>query len=122
MVSVSYTTFQTPMDLTTNDISEAETETLIDAAINHVNAIGNLSISNMSGAAGSMTVTLTSAQWGVVFYVARAMYYSGFKGVVGASVGGGATSVPVDILLDPQFNSTVRRMSRNLVTRSFVTT
>jgi len=47
---------------TTGDISLANLEYLIDNAINYVNLVTGLSISNLSGAAGSKTVTVTSAQ------------------------------------------------------------
>lgn len=45
-----------------DDISDTNLEYLIDNAINHINLLAGLSMSNLSGAAGSKTVTLTSSQ------------------------------------------------------------
>jgi len=46
----------------TDDISLTNLEYLIDNAINYINLMAGTSISNLSGTAGSKTVTVTSAQ------------------------------------------------------------
>lgn len=77
MPSVSYSDFHNVMNLTTGEISAIRTENLLDWAIDLINLFANQSISNMNGvnSPGSKTVTLTSAQRGAVFLVARALYY-----------------------------------------------
>ena len=49
-------------DYTTSDISTTKLEYLIDNAIDYINAQTGLSISNLSGSAGSKTLTYTSPQ------------------------------------------------------------
>ena len=105
MVSVSYTDFHTIMDLTTALLTAVETEAVIDLAIDVLNLYSNAEMSNMSGAAGGKTVTLTSGQKGGVFMAARAIYYSFFKDITPSAIGGLSTT-PVDVLSNP----TVERM------------
>ena len=88
MVSVSYTDVHTPMNLTVNDISATNTEILMDVAIDSLNLEGDLSLDNMSGAAGSKTVTLTQRQRAAVLFTTRAIYYGWYKNIDTASVGG----------------------------------
>jgi len=57
----------------TDDISLANCERLIDDSIDYINLMAGLSISNMSGAAGSKTVTVTSGQSAVIKPLASLM-------------------------------------------------
>jgi len=115
MVSVAYSDLQTVLNLTTNDISAANTETLIDWAIDLLNLYGNVSISNMSGVAGSKTVTLTSKQRGAVFFVARSIYYAGYMDPRPMSVGGESV-LPIDLMMNPTFERMVKMAARQLTT------
>lgn len=60
------------------DISKSteEQENFIDAAIDQLNLSGAPTITNMAGAVGSKTVTLTSKQRAAIRYVARVVYGS----------------------------------------------
>jgi hypothetical protein len=118
MVSVSYTDLHTLLDLTTTQLTAAETEGLLDWAIDLLNLYSNAEMSNMSGVAGSKTVTLTGAQRGAVFFVARALYESGFKGVDTASIGS-LSSSPVDVLANPTIERLIRLAAKKLSTKYF---
>jgi len=96
MVSVTYSSLTGLLNLDVpGDLSAAQAEDILDMAINQINLFANVSVSNMSGTAGSKTVTLTRSQWAAVYLVARVLYESGFKGVDGASTGG-VTDSPSD--------------------------
>lgn len=114
MPSVSYSDFQSVMNLDPDiDVSAANTENLLDYAIDLLNVYGNLSISNMSGAAGSKTVTLTSKQRGAVFMVARALYYSDYRSQIISSVGG-VSITPMSITENPMWERFLSRAARQL--------
>jgi len=113
MVSVSYTDIHNPMNLTTNDITAAETEALIDLAIDLLNLFSDAAMSNMSGVAGSKTVTLTAAQRGAVTLVTRDLYYSFFKDIETSTVGGVGVS-PTDVLANPASVRLIRVAAKRL--------
>jgi hypothetical protein len=58
---------------TTDDVTAINAEYIIDNAINFVNLEAQLSISALSGTAGSKTVTLTRDQYAVVSILSTAM-------------------------------------------------
>jgi len=118
MVSVSYTDFHTPLDLTTTKLTAAETEALLDFAIDLLNLYSNAAMDNMSGTSGSKTVTLMGAQRGAVLFVARALYESGFKGVNTASIGS-LSSTPVDVLANPTIERMIKLQAKRLTTKYF---
>lgn len=61
-----------------SDITDANTEILFDAAANTYNIFG-CDVPNMTGTAGSKTVTYTPGQKGAVFQGARVIYVSFYK-------------------------------------------
>lgn len=81
------------------DISAINAELVIDLAINCLNLFG-ASLSNMTGTAGSKTVTLEPAEHAAISLVARAIYYSFHKSLVTVGVGGLSLSTS-DLLKDP---------------------
>lgn len=121
MVTVTYASLHSLLNLTTSNISAINTENLIDMAINMLNLYGDLSISAMSGSSGSKTVTLTSAEWAAVFLVCRALYYSGYKGPDSASIAGLSYS-PADLLSNPNVMVEVKHAASQLRARTMLRT
>ena len=121
MVSVTYSAFHSVMNLTIGDIPAVNTENLLDWAIDTINLYGNTAISNMTGVAGSKTVTLTSRQRGAVFILAKFLYpsYRGPKDKISVD---GVSIQSVDPLFMPGFDIVMKRISRLLQTRSIVLT
>jgi hypothetical protein len=72
--------FVTQLKTIFNDqtVADATVEDLVDAVIDELNLQG-CSLSNMSGSAGSKTITLTSAQKGAVRRIFRVIYSSWHK-------------------------------------------
>lgn len=97
-----------------SEISAANAEKILDHAINLLNLYGDLDLPNMGGTAGSKTVGLQSKEQGAVFEVARAVYYSFFKGVDLVGVGGLTVSSP-DLLANPAVINAVKEAARRLV-------
>lgn len=78
MTDVSASDWRNVMNLPA--LSDEDAEYILDLSIDALNIYG-ASLSNMTGDAGSKTVSLTSQQRGGVFMVARAVYYSFFRGI-----------------------------------------
>lgn len=89
MVSCTYATFHSPLNLSITDISAINTENLIDTAIRELDLLldEDNQIHTMTGTAGSKTVTLTDKQLGAVMRVFRPMYASLFKNAENKSSG-----------------------------------
>jgi len=102
------------MHLTDSDITDATMETVIDQAIDELNLEGNLDLPNMGGTAGSKTVSLESRERGAIQRVARAIYYSFYKGIETSSVANLTVSSP-DLVSDPNVQRAVREAARRLV-------
>ena len=118
MVSVSYSDVHNVMNLTLKAISAANTENLIDYAIDMLDLHGDLSISNMTGTAGSKTVTLTQRERAAVLTVVRALYLSFYKNIDSANVAG-VVITPQNVFDNPVVMRTIRECARLLKTRSF---
>ena len=102
------------------DITDTNLEYLIDNVINDVNAETGLSISNLSGSPGSVTVT--NAQ-DYVIKAGVALAVRAYKGK-GPTVNLGAVNMQ-EIVTDPHFklfSQVYRRGIQRLRGRSFVTT
>ncbi len=102
MTSYTYTMMTDVMNLTvgaSDDITAVNAEKLIDLAINCLNLFG-AELDNMAGTAGSKTVSLESKEHAAVLLVARAIYYSFYKDLDSASLGGLTVSTN-DLLKDP---------------------
>jgi hypothetical protein len=119
MVSVDYSDVHNAMNLSTGDITIVQTENLIDHVIDTMNLFGDLSIANMSGAAGSKTVTLTQRERACMLLIARVFYYSFYQSIEGAQVGEVAIGA-ADLMSNPQTMRTVRSAIRVLRTHSFL--
>jgi len=96
-----------------NDLaySDENTERLFDAAANTYNIFG-CEVPEMTGTAGSKTVTYTSPQKGAVFQGARIIYASFVKNAANnqtASIGGVSVSVA-----DLMSNSTIWGMLKDI--------
>ena len=115
MVSVSASDFKNVMHITDSDTNM---EYVLDMAINTLNLFGAEAIDNMSGDAGSKTVTLTSKQQGGVFLAAQIIYEQMFKdrGNVGI---GGVTVTTADLLANPVVMSTIEKIAKKLSTVNF---
>jgi len=87
-------------------------EAIMDQAIDLLNLHG-AELPNMTGTAGSKTVSLESKERGAMFLVARAVYYSFYKGLEQTQLAGLATSSP-DLLSNPNVLSTVEKAARRL--------
>jgi hypothetical protein len=116
MATVSYTTFTTLYDVNTaaSDFSATEIEAIIDHAINLLNLKGmdHYTISNMSGTAGSKSVSLQSHQSGAVMFVAW-LIYKGRK-PESSSIGSLSYS-PSTVLTDPVAMQTVDDYVKSLI-------
>jgi len=94
-------------------VSNTNLEKIIDLAIDCLNLYGNLDLPNMSGTAESKTVSLESREKGAVFIVARAIYYSFYKGVESSTVGGLSVSTP-DLMSNQTVLAAVKEAARQL--------
>lgn len=111
MVNVQASDLDTLLHLT-HDVPDATLEVILDQAIDLLNLYG-ADLANMTGTAGSKTVGLESKERGAVFHVARAVYYSFYKGVDSTSVGGMVVSTP-DLMSNPNVLRTVREAANKL--------
>ena len=93
-------------------VTDTNLEIIIDQAIDLLNLYG-ADLANMTGTAGSKTVGLESKERGAVFAVARAVYYSFYKGVTQVGVGALAVSTP-DLMSNPNVLRTVREAAHKL--------
>jgi len=115
LVSVTATDFINVMNITD---SATNMEYVLDLAIDTLNLYGATTIANMSGTAGSKTVSLTSKQKGGVFLVARDIYYGVFKGIENITVAGLAVTIS-DVLGNPTIARTIETVARRLTTVDF---
>ena len=96
---------------TVSDIPLANLEYLIDNAIDHINSITGLSMSNLTGLPESKTVTLTSAQAYVVKLLSALMIRA-YKDR-GPNVNIGALGVTT-IIADPQYRLFTKIIDRSI--------
>jgi len=120
MVSVSYSDFNDVMNLADSPSATVQ-EKLIDVAIDTVNLVGNLSISNMSGTAGSKTVTLTQKERAAVLGLTRYIYYGWYRNINPQSAGDVGVT-PANLMENPEAMRTVRLYASMLQSRSFTRT
>jgi len=93
MVSVAASDLKSILDMVSKPISDEILEQIIDLAIDCLNLNG-ADLPNMSGTAGSKTVSLESKQKAAVFIAARAIYYSFYRGIELLSMQNVSFSVP----------------------------
>lgn len=116
MVSVTYTSLHNFINVDATDITAAKTEDLIDVAIDLLNA-HNAELDNLSGAAGSKTVTVSSAGRGSILNLAAMLYRFKYVNPQQANlgpIGVGSTGTSQD-----DIDRAARRYGRLLVSRSF---
>jgi len=114
MVSVNAQHFIDVMNITH---SKTQMEPVLDLAIDTLNLYGATSISNMTGDAGSKTVTLTSKQRAGVFLIARMIYYDFYVGI--ENVSAPVTVTAANLLTNPAYVSALREISKRLSTVKF---
>lgn len=110
MASVTGEDWRNVMNLPT--MSDEDAEYILDLSIDTLNLYG-ASLSNMSGAAGSKTVTLTSKERGGVFSVARIVYEDFYLRSDSVSVGGASVST-TDLLGTPTIEAAIQRIASRL--------
>ena len=113
MASLTAATFKSLMHLTNAAISDTNMEYVIDQAINELNLEGNLDLPNMSGTAGSKTVSLESREAGAVQRVARVIYASFYKKPGSAGLGGMTVSSP-DLASIPAVQQVIKEAASHL--------
>lgn len=96
----------------TGDITATQLEQVIDLAIDALN-LYNANIPNMTGTAGTKSVSLGSKQKGAVFLVARLVYYSFFKDLDKASLNS-LTIDTVDLLSNPENRAQIKEAAEQL--------
>ena len=95
------------------EIDAATLEIIIDAAIDIINLYGIVDLPNMTGTAGSKSVSLESREAGAVKLVARAVYHAFYKGIDTMATGGVTVSA-YDMLGNPTVMNTVETVARRL--------
>jgi len=118
MASVTASDFKNAMHLG-DTISDTNIEYMFDWAIDTLNLYGAEAIDNMTGDAGSKTVTLTSRQRGGVFHVLRIIYEECYKGRDAVAIGGLSVTA-VELLANPTVMAAVEKIAKKLSTVDFL--
>jgi len=120
MVAAQFITDLRTIFNTESTITDITLETLTDAVIDELNSNG-CKISNMSGAAGSKTITLTSAQQGAIRKVFRCIYASWHQNPtnIPSSTMGGISSSTADLMSNPAILAMIKDTARQLIGCSF---
>ena len=119
MVTVVAATFSNLID--DDDITATDSELIIDQAIDLLNMYSMVDedISNMTGTAGTKTLSVEGYERGAILMVARPVYYSFFKRVIGntASLGQTASGDPADLFANPEVRAMIKEASQLLSAR-----
>jgi hypothetical protein len=119
MVSVTASTLSDLID--DNDLEATDAEKIIDHAIDLLNLYSEIDedIPNMSGTAGSKTLTVQGYERGAIITVARVIYKSFFKNEDGGSVGLGlaSNSSAADLMANPNVLAMVQAQAQLLASR-----
>lgn len=115
MVSITADAFQAIMNLSDTDITNTNAENLIDQAVNRLNTYG-LSIPNMTGAAESKTLSVSSGEAGAIYEVARIIYYGYYKGQETVAIQGLSASVP-NLLGNANVEAQIKSLAYQLLGR-----
>ncbi len=93
-------------------ISATNAEYILNLAIDTLNLYG-ADLSNMTGTAGSQTLSVESKEKGAILNVARAIYYSFYKGIDTAAIASLTASSP-DVMANPTVMQMVKEAAREL--------
>jgi len=117
-ITVNAASLTGPMNLSSTVLPAASAELLIDLAVDVLNLFGNVEISNMTGTAGTKTLTATSKECGAILLLARMFYYGFFKGSENVTVQGVSVAI-TDILANPQTVQAIQAIAAKLASRNF---
>jgi len=117
MVTVTADEFQSILNLSDGELSNANAENILDWAIDSLNIFG-ANLSNLGGTTPNKTLTVTSKQRGAIFTVARKLYFGGYKGVETVGISGVSITQP-DLMSDPIFLESVRKIAIQLKSFTF---
>lgn len=110
MATVTATEFKTL--ISDAGLAVATAEIIIDQAIDFLNLYG-AELSNLGGTAGTKTVSVESKEKGAIYFVARAVYDSFYKGTEGVGVGALALTT-ADLMSNSAVLQTVKEAARHL--------
>lgn len=100
------------------DFDDATVENVVDEAINLLNLFGDgLELPNLSGTAGSKTVTLTSPQQGAVIMVARTLFSEYYENDDGTWNLGGVSLGSANLLGNTEIMKSLKEAARLLYKR-----
>ncbi len=112
MVNVTATDFKSLI----NDagLSDANAELLIDQAVNRLNIYG-ADLPNMTGTAGTKTLSCESNQAGAIYEAARLVYHGYYKGQE-AGIGISGLSISTQNMLNnPTVEAVIEKLAKQLV-------
>jgi len=112
MVSITADIFQAIFNLSDADISNTNMEYLIDYAVNRLDTYG-ADLPNMTGAAGSKTLSVESREAGAIQKATRLLYYESYKEQETTALGPMSTSPP-NILVNPTVEAEIKELARQL--------
>lgn len=114
MVSITGSDFAAKIN--DSDLTATQSEYLIDTAVDWINLVGvDLELANMSGAAGSKTLSATSNQRGIIYFAARAIYASFWKNAGNQNVNvGGIGLTNMDLMSNPVVLNVIREAANKL--------
>jgi hypothetical protein len=111
MVTVSASTFQELFNEA--NFKEEHAEQIMDLAIDLINLYSNADLPNMTGTAGSKSVSLESKEKGAVLLVARAIYYGFYTKPQSTAISGQSLS-PADVMGNQAVIDSVKEAARQL--------
>ena len=113
-ITVTYTTLTTPINAAVTDISAADSEALINTAVDTLNIFG-LGITRLTGSSESMTATWTSQQLGAVTAVFRILYASYYNNAANTNNTLGPSSVSTaDLMSNPTAWAMIQQIASEL--------
>lgn len=105
MPTLNAASLQTEIHVSTSTLSNEHAEALLDSAINRIilHGRGQLSMTNLSGTAGSKSLTVNQEWWAGIIAVAVAIYGRDYK--TSGSGSGSSSSLNVGVLGKSQSTS-----------------
>jgi hypothetical protein len=111
MATITASTFQNLF----NDasISATHAEEIIDLAIDIINLYSDSDVPNMTGTAGSKSVSVESKQKGAIFILAEEIYHGLYQNPTATSVMGQSIS-PANAMANPTIRAAAKEAARML--------